>query len=71
MTFEEKKKALEKVVSVNLTKAQCKNLAEYIEFQFIDYLRECDDIDNILYVADMCEAYKKLMEASKEECTKK
>lgn len=53
------------IVSVNLTKSTCKNLAEYIEFNFIDYLRQCDDIDNILYVADMCEACKTLTEAAK------
>lgn len=63
----EEEKRLEEVVSVNLTKSQCKNLAEYIEFNFIDYLRSDDGIDNIYYLADICEAYKKLTEAYKGE----
>lgn len=63
----QKEKDLEKIVSVNLTKIQCKHLAEYIEINFIYYLRQDEEIDNIYYLADMCEAYKKLMEAAKGE----
>lgn len=54
-------------LQVTLTRSQCKNVAEFIEFYLFDAIRKDDDIDNIYYLADMCEAYKKLTEAYKGE----
>ena len=52
-------------MKVDLTKTQIKNLAEFIEFNLLQVIRNDDDIDNILWVGDMCEAYNKLREAEK------
>ena len=48
---------------VELTKSQVKNIADFIEFNLLNVIRNDDDIDNILWVNDMCEAYVKLREA--------
>ncbi len=50
-------------MEVHLTESQIKNLADFIEFNLLDVIRNDDDIDNILWVNDMCEAYTKLREA--------
>jgi hypothetical protein len=52
-----------KIVKVALTKSQCKNLADFIEFYFIQSIRDDTDIDNINYLVDMCAAYKVLRES--------
>lgn len=49
-----------KAEGVLLSKSQAANLAEFLECHFIDALRRDVDIDNIGYVVDMCDAYKKL-----------
>lgn len=49
---------------VYLTNSQIKNLAEWFEFDFIPYIREDTTIDNINYICDMCDIYKKLKEVS-------
>lgn len=43
-----------------LTKSQVKNLIEFIEFYFIDSIRQDTEIDNINYVIDMMDALTKL-----------
>ena len=53
----------DKIVSVRLTKSQCKNVAEFIEFGLIDHIRNDPDLDNICWVADMTDAYKALEKA--------
>ena len=45
---------------LDLTKSQLTNLSEFIEFHFIDSIRNDDEIDNINYVVDMMEAYAKI-----------
>ena len=47
---------------IELTKSQVENLMEFFEFEFIDSIRNNTDIDNINYLVDMCEIYKKLKE---------
>ena len=47
---------------IDLTQSQCKNIAEFIEFHIFDAIRNDDEIDNINWLIDMTEAYKKLME---------
>lgn len=51
------------VMTVELTDSQVKNVADFIEFNLLEAIRQDCDIDNINWVADMCEAYKKLREA--------
>ena len=55
----------EKEVQITLTKSQCKNVAEFIEFYLFDIIRTDTGIDNINYLIDMCEAYKVLKMAYK------
>lgn len=43
-----------------LTKSQVENLIEFVEFHFIDSIREDTEIDNIDYVVDMMDALTKL-----------
>lgn len=45
---------------LGLTKSQAKNLADFIEYNFIDSLRDDEDIENIWYLCDMCDIYKAL-----------
>ena len=52
----------ENEISINLTFSQVQNLAEFLEFNLIDNIRNNTDIDNIDYVVDMCEIYSKLKE---------
>ena len=47
---------------IDLTQSQCKNIAEFIEFHIFDAIRNDTDLDNINWLVDMVEAYKKLME---------
>lgn len=54
------------MITVELTDSQVNNLADFMEFNLFEVIRQDDDIDNINWVADMCEAYKKLREAEKE-----
>ena len=51
---------MNKDYELRLTKSQVENLAEFIEFYFIDSIRTDDGIDNIDYLVDMCDVYKNL-----------
>lgn len=53
-------------MSKELTKSQCRNLMELIEFNLFDWIRRDDEIDNIGWLIDMVEAYKKLKERVEE-----
>ena len=53
-------------MKVELTKSQITNLANFIEYNFIEEIRNNDDIDNINYLVDMCNAYKVLKEAEEQ-----
>lgn len=53
-------------MQVELTDTQIKNVADFIEFNLLEVIRKDDDIDNILWVHDMCEAYKTLREAEQK-----
>lgn len=54
---------------IDLTKSQCKNLAEIIQWNIFDIIRNDTDIDNIDWLVDIVEAYKKLREgANNENC---
>ena len=45
---------------VDLTKSQCNNLCDFIEFNIFEYIRNDKDIDNIDWLVNMMEAYQKL-----------
>ena len=49
-----------KQIEIKLTRSQADNLMEFFEFEFIDSIRDNTDIDNINYLVDMCDIYKKL-----------
>ena len=51
---------MNKAYELRLTKSQVENLAEFIEFFFIDSIRADDGVDNIDYLVDMCDVYKSL-----------
>lgn len=50
-------------MNISLTISQIENLKEFIEFEFIGSIRDDEDIDNIDYIVDMMDTYKKLKEA--------
>lgn len=49
-------------MNISLTISQIENLKEFIEFEFIGSIRDDEDIDNIDYIVDMMDTYKKLKE---------
>lgn len=53
--------------TVTLTRSQCANLAEFIEFHLFDEIRNNPEIDNIEWVCDMAGAYRALQEAANGE----
>ena len=52
---------------IDLTETQCKNLCDFIEFNIFEYIRNDTDIDNIDWIVDMMEAYKKLKVGGTDE----
>lgn len=53
-------------MKIELTNSQVDNLMEFFEFEFIDSIRNNTDVDNMNYLVDMCEIYKKLKEGAEE-----
>ena len=47
---------------IDLTESQCTNLADFIEMNIFQNIRDDVDIDNIEWLIDMVDAYKKLKE---------
>lgn len=47
-----------------LSKSEASNLAEFIEINLLDIIRNNDDIDNIGWLRSMLSAYDKLKEYS-------
>lgn len=52
---------------VELTRSQCKNIAELIELNIFDYIRNDTEIDNMEWLCDMADAWKKTKEAEGKE----
>ena len=50
-------------IKLTLTPDQAENLADFIDIHFLSEIRENEDIDNLEYVCDMCEIYRKLKAA--------
>ena len=51
---------------IDLTLSQIENLMDFIEFQFIPSIKDDPDIENINYIVDMSDIYKKLLEAKEK-----
>lgn len=51
---------------INLTKSECEQLADFIEYNIYDVIRNDPEIDNINWLECMMSAYKKLREGEKE-----
>lgn len=49
---------------VGLTKSQCRNVAEFIEFYLIECIRDDTSIDNIEWIESMLDARNILKEAA-------
>lgn len=52
-------------MKVDLTKDQCKNVAEFIELYFFQAIREDAEIDNIGWAKSMLSARDAMLEAAK------
>ena len=50
-------------MNITLTISQIESLKEFIEFEFIGSIRDDENIDNIDYIVNMMDIYKKLKEA--------
>ena len=48
------------MMTLELTHSQVENLKEFFEFEFIPSIRNNPECDNIEYLVDMCDIYKKL-----------
>ena len=55
------------MIEIKLTKSQAENLLSFFEFEFIPSIQRDDEIDNIDYLVEMCEVYKKLRDGLKEK----
>lgn len=53
-------------MKVELTKEQCKSLAEWIELRLLDEIRKDDEIDNLYWVKEMIDAFETFAKAAKE-----
>lgn len=49
--------------NIEITPDQATSLLDFIEFSFIDSIRNDTDCDNMDYVCNICEIYKKLKES--------
>lgn len=54
-------------MKVELTANQCRNVAEFIEHNIFDEIRNDVGIDNIEWLRDMLDAHKVLQEAAGDE----
>ena len=53
-------------MKVELTKSQCKNVAEFINYNLLDEIRNDPDIDSVYWVKDMINAMEVLEKAARE-----
>lgn len=47
-------------ILILLTQSQAENLMDFFEMSFIQTIRDVDEIDNMMYLVDMCEIYKQI-----------
>lgn len=55
------------MIEIKLTKSQVENLLSFFEIEFIPSVQRDEDIDNINYLVEMCEVYRKLRDGLKEK----
>ncbi len=48
---------------IELTRSQINNLIDFFDYEFINGIRNDTETDNMNYLVDMCDIYKKLKEA--------
>lgn len=53
-------------MKVELTKSQCKNVAEFINYNLLDEIRNDPEIESIYWVKDMINAMEVLEKAARE-----
>lgn len=53
------------MVTLNIDKGTCKNIAEFLEIYFFLNIRESEDMDNIEYVRSLINAIDELKRVSK------
>ena len=54
------------MAKIELTKGQCESLVEFIEFTLIPSVRNDQDLDNLEYIINICDAYKVFKEAAND-----
>lgn len=54
-----------KMVNLNLTADDCKNIADFLEIYFFQNIRDDEDMDNIEYVRSLINAIDELKRVSK------
>ncbi len=59
------KEEAEDIVTLNWTKARCRNVAEFLELYFFDNIRDDVDMDSLWYLHDLLHAIEELNEAGK------
>ena len=47
-------------MTIELTKSQAENLLDFIECEFIPFVRNDPNIDSMQYLSDICDIYKQL-----------
>ena len=47
-------------ILILLTPSQAENLMDFFETSFIPMVRDVDEIDNMMYLVDMCEIYTQI-----------
>ena len=55
------------MIEIKLTKSQAENLLSFFESDFIPSIQRDEAIDNINYLVEMCDIYKKLRDGLKEK----
>lgn len=56
-----------KTFNIELTESQCIDLAQFIEFNIFNFIRDDEEIDNIDWLTDIIDTYKKIKECTKGE----
>lgn len=56
---------------IDLTLSQINNLMDFIEFEFVPSIKNDPEDINIGYLVDMCDIYKKLLEAKEKAMEEK
>ena len=47
-------------ILILLTQSQAENLMDFFEMSFIQTIRDVDEINNMMYLVDMCEIYTQI-----------